>query len=72
MEKEFLLGQTVQNTKVNNKTVKSMEKELKHNLTVLDTKVNKNTVKINLKKLVDYKLITKEGKGKGTWYRYSE
>ena len=31
--------------------------------------MNKNTVKLNLKKLVDAKLLIKEGTGKGTWYR---
>jgi Fic family protein len=31
--------------------------------------MNKNTVKVNLKKLVDIKLLSKEGIGKGTWYK---
>ena len=31
--------------------------------------MNKNTVKVNLKKLVDIKLLSKKGIGKGTWYK---
>jgi predicted HTH transcriptional regulator len=33
------------------------------------TGANRNTIKVHLKALVQKRLLTREGKGKGTWYR---
>ena len=33
------------------------------------TKASRNTIKAHLKKLVQNRQLTQEGKGKGTWYR---
>jgi Fic family protein len=33
------------------------------------TGANRNTIKVHLKRLVQYRRLTQEGQGKGTWYR---